>query len=166
MSPSATYTDGLFFTGISMSKKEKGSVAKAAATVLETPTLIKIGRKTFKILPLTLSQIYEIGAVVERIDSLDMQGDVNVIVETLRRYKDFQQMQQLVMIMLFRRHCKRRWWNRYVHRHLTMELYQKVLETGIESFKAAFFLTSITFLKGLRKMTEPTNTPEATARGD
>jgi len=140
-------------------------VSETTATLLERPRKVKIGWRMFKVHPLTLAQIYEMGAIVEGIEGLDLHGEVNVIVETLRRFRDMERIQRLVMVMLFRNKRKRWWWRRYIKRHLTIDVYQNVLETGMATFKAAFFLTSITFLKGVQDVTKTTNTAEVTAHG-
>ena len=142
-------------------------LTKVADTILENDiTTVNIGWFCFAIKPTTLAQVYELGAIVEHMEQLGLEGNINVVIETLKRYNDLQAMNDIALVLLFRSKFKRKLFKRYIAKRLTMDIYKKILETGLASFKAAFFLTSITFLKGVRETTKQTNTAAATALGD
>ena len=113
-----------------------------------------------------MAQIYDIGALVEKAEGLDLHGEFNPIVEMLSRYKDVALCSQIVIIMLFRSRVMRKLFGWYVKQTLTMAKYKEIIEYGAVTFKAAFFLTSFTFLKGAKETTKMTNIVEATALGD
>lgn len=140
---------------------------KVTQTILEQNVkVVKIGLFSFRIKPTTLAQVYELGAIVEQMEQLDLTGNINIVLETLKRYTDLMAMQDIALTLLFRSRRKRAFWRPYVRKCLTMDIYKEILETGMASFKAAFFLTSITFLKGVKETTKLTNTAEATVHGD
>lgn len=142
-------------------------IKQTSDVISEKPILLRFGFLWFLMRPLTLSQIYEIGAIVQNIEEVNLpEGEFNPVVEMLRRYTDMKICSSIVVKMLFRRKLKRILFGWYVKKHLTMAKYKKVIEFGAMSFQAAFFLTSFTFLKGTKEVTKQTNTESVTHLGD
>ena len=135
-------------------------------TLSEKPRLIRFGFLYFKMKPLTLSQIWEIGSVLESQKIDPVQGDVNVIAEMIQRTDNIKAAQDIAIIMLFRNGLHRKLFGDFIKSRLTMERYQKMMEYYLMTIRAAFFLISITSLKGVKEMTKRTNTAQATVLGD
>lgn len=144
----------------------KEEAKKVAQTLTEQPTIVRIGMFWFLQKPLTMAQIYEIGAIIENTEELDDSVKAQPISAILARYKDIKVCTEVVVTMLFRGRFKRWLWRKYILNHLTMATYKQVFEYGAMTFQAAFFLTSFIFLKGIKTTTSKTNTEEATAHGD
>lgn len=143
-----------------------GTVRKTSNTISEKPMYIRFGWLVFKIKPATLLQIYEAGSELEETNSLDLKGKINPVEVLLKSYKDIDIASKIVVILMFRSLLCRLLFGRFVRHRLDMYKYQKIMDYSVLSFNATFFLTNFTFLKGVREVTKPTNTPEATARGD
>ena len=135
-------------------------------TLSEKPRLIRFGFLFFTMKPLTLAQIWEVGSVLEGQDIKPVNGDVNVMAEMLERVDNIKAAQDIALIMLFRSCWKRKLFGWFVRSRLTMGRYQKMMEYYLMTPRAAFFLISITSLKGVKEMTKRTNTAEAIALGD
>ena len=141
-------------------------ITRTSDAITEKPMSIRIGLLLFVLRPMTMAQIYEIGALIENNEGLDLKGEFNPIVEMLSRYKDIKTCSDVSILMLFRSRIMRKMLGWYVRHNLTMDKYQKIIEYGAMTFKAAFFLTSFSFLKGTKEATKTTNTAGVTARGD
>lgn len=141
------------------------SVQKTTDVLTEKPKCLRFGLLFFTLRPMTMAQIYEIGALIETTEGIDLKGDFNPIVEMLSRYKDVKLCSQVVVIMLFRSRIMRKLFGWYIRHHLTMSRYQEVIEYGAITFHAGFFLTSFSFLRGAKEITRTTNTAAATALG-
>ena len=127
----------------------------------EKPALIRIGRFPFLMRPLTLGQIYEMGAIASDInidDLQDMEKRVRVMAALVAHHKDAERMQRIFVVCLFRSRWKRVLFGRYVKRRLTVALFQKMVAYITTSFNANFFLTSIIFLRQTAEMTDPSQT--------
>lgn len=135
-------------------------------TLSEKPRLIRFGFLFFLMRPLTLSQIWEISSLVENIGAKNLEGEVNIIAEMLKQKDNIQQASQVATTMLFRSRISRILFSHFIKKRLTMKRYQKMMEYYLMTLRAAFFLISITSLKGIREMAKPTNMNEATALGD
>lgn len=142
------------------------SIKKTSDVLTEKPIIVRFGLLFFVIRPMTMAQIYEIGAIVEKTEGIDLEGDFNPIVKMLQSYKDIEVCSKVIVVMAFRSSWMRKLFGWYIKHHLTMERYQKIIEYGAITFHAAFFLTSFSFLKGTKEVTKTTNTAAATARGD
>ena len=144
-----------------METKDKEKVSQALS---ETPISIKIGKTSFKARPLTLSQIYEMGAIANEINAegLEEKKEVRIIAELIEHYKDAKIMQEVFIVCLFRSRWKRRMFGWYVRRKLTIRIFQQLMTYISQTFDASFFLTSLIFLRQTKMMTEPNPT---TARG-
>lgn len=127
-------------------------------TLSEKPRLIRFGFLFFQMRPLTLSQIWEISSLLEDVEQKDLQGEMNVIAEMLSQKSNVQRASQIAIVMLFRSNIARFLFGRFISKRLTMERYQKMMEYYLMTLRAAFFLISITSLKGIREMAKPTNT--------
>lgn len=141
------------------------SIKKTSDVLTEKPIVIRFGLLFFVVRPMTMAQIYEIGAVVEKTECIDLKGDFNPVVKMLQSYKDIEVLSQVATIMIFRSRWMRKAFGWYIKHYMTMERYQKIIEFGAITFRAAFFLTSFSFLKGTKEVTKRTNTAKATARG-
>ena len=135
-------------------------------TLSEKPRLIRFGFLFFRMKPLTLAQIWEVGGILEQQEIKAVDGDVNVIAEMLERVDNIKAAQEIAVAMLFRGSLSRWLFGRFVKSRLTMERYQQMMEYSLMTLRAAFFLISITSLKGVKEMTKRTNTAEATVLGD
>lgn len=144
----------------------KQNIQKTSDTISEKPIVIWFGLIPYIVKPMTLAQIYAIGGVVESMEEIDLNGNFNAIAKMLQRYDDINRCANIVTLMVFRSHLMRKLFGWHVKRNLTMKKYQRVIEYGALSFRAAFFLTSFSFLKGVKETTKMTNTAEATTRGD
>lgn len=142
------------------------SIKKTSDVLTEKPIIVRFGLLFFVIRPMTMAQIYEIGAVVEKTEGIDLNGDFNPIVKMLQSYKDIEKCSEVATIMIFRSLWMRKAFGWYVKHHMTMARYQKIIEYGAITFRAAFFLTSFSFLKGTKEVTKMTNTAAATVHGD
>lgn len=144
-----------------MKKEEKRKVANALA---ERGTWIRVGWMFIYFRPITLSQIYDMGAAANDIDGSDLQSDdkVSLIAALLKHSKDAKAMQNVFLVCAFRKRWKRWLLGRYIRNRLTVEHFNRLLSTIATTFNANFFLTSIIFLSQTKIITEPSQT---TARG-
>lgn len=132
-----------------------------ADVLTEKPGLIRVGMFLFKLRPLTLAQIYEMGAVANDINAADLEDTekrVRIMAALINHHKDAKAMERIFIICLFRKRWKRFLFGRYISKRLTMDKFQQLLTYVSASFNANFFLTSIIFLRQATTMTEPTRT--------
>lgn len=141
-----------------MTTEEKNKIADV---LNEKPHRIRIGWLFFKARPVTLGQIYEMGALANDIkadDLEDTERKVRIVPVILQHYNDAKIMQRIFVVCLFRSRIKRFLFGWYVRRKLTVLKFQELLNYMALSFNANFFLTSIIFLKQTATMTEPSQT--------
>ena len=133
---------------------------QVAETMTERSMWIRIGWLWFRMRPLTLGQIFEMGEFTNDIDvsGLSMNLKTNVIAEMFIRHASAPLMQEIFVVCLFRRPWKRWLFRRYILKRLTMGRFQQMINFIITSFTANFFLTSIIFLRQTTRMTEPNPT--------
>ena len=134
---------------------------KVADVLVEKPALIRIGWFVFKLRPLTLAQIYEMGAAANDINADDLEDTekrVRIMAALINHHKDAKAMERVFIICLFRKRWKRILFGRYIAKRLTMDKFQQLLTYVTTSFNANFFLTSIIFLRQTTTMTEPSQT--------
>lgn len=133
-------------------------------TLTEKPIDIKIGVFTFKLRPLTLAQIYEIGAIGNELseDDLGTKDKVKVFAEVIAHYKDAKIMQDMFVAALLPGKLKRFLFKRYVLKRLTVAVFNQFVTYVSQSLDVNFFLTSIIIL---RKTVEITNPTQTTAHG-
>lgn len=117
----------------------------------------------FRLRPLTLSQIWEIGEIVQQCDKLDLQGEFYAIERMLSAHKDLKHLQNIVVKAVFRGSVARFLFGWYIRKHTTMNVYKRVISFCAKSFDAPFFFQSLTFLRGAKKVTM--NTREAQVLG-
>lgn len=144
-----------------MKKEEKKKVANALS---ERSHWIRVGWMHIRIKPLTLSQIYDMGAAANDINADDLQhmDKVNIIAVLVKHAKDAKALQDVFLVCSYRKKWKRWLFGRYIRNRLTVEHFNRLLTTIAQTFNANFFLTSIIFLSQTKIMTEPSPT---TARG-
>lgn len=140
-----------------MKTEEKKRVSDALS---EEGHKIKVGALTFRLKPLTLAQIYEMGAVANDIDAKDLQEKerIRVIAELIAHHEDAKAMIDVFIICLFRKKWKRWLYRSYITHRLTAPIFQEAMNSITQSFDANFFLTSIIFLSQTVAITEPSPT--------
>lgn len=134
---------------------------KAVSDILsEKPLWIRIGLLPLRIKPVTLSQIYEMGAIANDIDSKDIEGKEKfyVLAETLKHYNDARLMTDIFMVCAFRSRLVRKLLGWYVRHNLTLMHFQELMTYLTRSLNINFFLTSIISLRRTSLMTEPSLT--------
>lgn len=142
-----------------------GNVKKTSDVITEKPLIIRFGLLFFILRPMTMAQMYEIGALVEKTEEMELEGEFNPIVKMLQSYKEIAICSKVATLMLFRSLWMRKIFGWYVRHLMTMDKYQKIVEYSAITFRAAFFLTSFSFLKGIKETTKTTNTVGATTLG-
>lgn len=135
-------------------------------TISEKPRLIRFGFLFFTMRPLTLSQIWEVGSILEDTEIIEVKNGENVISAMLSRVSNIKASEKILVVMLFRNKAFRKLFGWHIRKHLTMARYEKMMEYYLATLRAAFFLISFTSLKGIKEITKRTNTAEATALGD
>ena len=155
----------LFFSEKQMKEREQRQ--KVADTLSERPIWVRIGLFPFRVRPVTLSQIHDMGAVASeikdiKIDDLEQYRNMNIMAALIEHYKDADCMRQIAVILLFRSALMRAVFRRYIYRKLRIAHFQKLINYTAKSFDANFFLTSIIFLRRTTAMTGPS---QMTARG-
>lgn len=140
-----------------MEKEKKQKVANALA---ERSHWIRVGWMHIRIKPLTLAQIYDMGAAANDINGDDLQSadKVNIIALLMKHAKDAKAMQDVFLVCAYRKKWKRWLFGKYLKSRLTVEHFNKLLATIATTFNANFFLTSIIFLSQTKIMTEPSQT--------
>lgn len=141
--------------------EEKKSTSEV---INEKATWCLFGWLPFRLKPLTLSQIWEIGELVQKCDKLDLQGEFYAIERMLAAHGDLKHLQNIVVKAVFRSSIARFLFGWYIRKHTTMKVYKRVISFCAKSFDAPFFFQSLTFLRGAKKVTM--NTHEAQVRGD
>lgn len=134
---------------------------RVSDVLTEKAARIRVGLFVFKARPLTLGQIYEMGAAANGINASDLEDStqrIRIMAALIRHHEDAKAMERVFIICLFRKRWKRWLFGRYIAKRLTMEKFQLLLTHITTSFNANFFLTSIIFLSQTKAMTEPTPT--------
>lgn len=134
---------------------------KVAAVLKEERIKIKVGWFTFHPRPLTLCQIYEMGVYANQIKDADFQqGEkLNCLKELISHSEDARQMCEIFIVCTFRKIWARKFWGRYIRKHLDITAFNELITYISSSFNANFFLTSIIFLTKTKVITEPRTTP-------
>lgn len=144
------------------------SVQKRVANILgERPTIIWFGLLPFFIKPVTYNQIWDIGEITQNLPDLT-QDKVKGLLDvsaTLHFHAESRRMADVAVITMFRSSWMRWLFGGFIKKRLTVSRYKKLQDYLAKTMDAAFFLHTIIFLKGLKEVTKPTNTPEATAHG-
>ena len=137
-----------------MKSEEKREVAN---TLSEKGIWIRVGFLPFRLRPITLAQIYEMGAIANDInaDGLEEKKKIKILAETIAHYNDARIMSKVFVICLFRSLLMRFLFGWYIRHNLTMREYEKLITFESTSFNINFFLTSIIFLKKTTTMTNP-----------
>ena len=137
-----------------MKSEEKREVAD---TLSEKGIWIRIGFLPLRLRPITLAQIYEMGAIANDInaDGLEEKKKIKILAETIAHYNDARIMSKVFVICLFRSLLMRFLFGWYIRHNLTMREYEKLITFESTSFNINFFLTSIIFLKKTTTMTNP-----------
>ena len=140
-----------------MKSEEKREVAN---TLSEKGIWVRVGFLPFRLRPITLAQIYEMGAIANDInaDGLEEKKKIKILAETIAHYNDARIMSKVFVICLFRSLLMRFLFGWYIRHNLTMREYEKLITFESTSFNINFFLTSIIFLKKTTTMTNPNST--------
>ena len=134
---------------------------KVAKTLQETAFKIKVGKFAFRVKPLTLMQIYEMGVFANDIKEATWKEDekINIIHTLIERSGDARLMCEVFIVCAFRKKWARKLWGGYIRRHLDITAFNMLITFISSSFNANFFLTSIIFLTKTKIITEPQTTP-------
>lgn len=140
-----------------MDKEDK---KKVADTLSERSKWMRVGLMPIKIKPLTLSQIYDMGAAGNDVNGDDLQTDekVNIIGVLMKHAKDAKAMQDIFLVCAFRKKWKRWLFGHYLRSRLTVKHFNILLSIIATTFNANFFLTSIIFLSQTKIITNPSQT--------
>ena len=140
-----------------MKSEEKREVAN---TLSEKGIWVRVGFLPFRLRPITLAQIYEMGAIANDInaDGLEEKKKIKILAETIAHYNDARIMSKVFIVCLFRSLLMRFLFGWYIRHNLTMREYEKLITFESTSFNINFFLTSIIFLKKTTTMTNPNPT--------
>lgn len=140
-----------------MEKKDKQRVAD---TLSEKIRFIRVGWLWFRVKPLSLWQIYEMGAASNDMTSDDLKedGKMNMLAVMLKHSNDAKVMAEVFLICAMRSRWKRWLLRRYIRKRLTVEKFQELITIIMGSFSPNFFLTSIIFLTQTKIMTDPSQT--------
>lgn len=144
-----------------MSKKENKEVTD---TMAERVTLMRIGLLPILARPLTLLQIEEMAELARQMDEADGDYDGTMTSYTFSHGKDAGLLNRAIVVSLFRKRIWRALFGGYVMKRMDSGTMERCVKRIRETFDFGFFLTSIIFLKGMRR-TEKEKT-EATALGD
>ena len=140
-----------------MKSEEKREVAN---TLSEKGIWVRGGFLPFRLRPITLAQIYEMGAIANDInaDGLEEKKKIKILAETIAHYNDARIMSKVFVICLFRSLLMRFLFGWYIRHNLTMREYEPLITFESTSFNINFFLASIIFLKKTTTMTNPNPT--------
>ena len=136
---------------------------RTSDVISEKPRLIRFGFLFFLMRPLTLSQIWETGRVLEKMNLKDVIDRDNMVALILGQPDNVKLSAEVITHMMFRSLPMRKLFGWYVKKNLTMKLYRKALEYYLVSLHPAFFLISFTSLKGVKEVTKLTNTQSGRA---
>src|SRR5574344_1545338 len=125
---------------------------KVAETISESAKMIRFGIIPFFVRPATLTQIWEVGAKVEKMNNADIQGRINTLQILLDNFNDVRLCADIVVIMVFRSKFMRFLLGWYIRHHLNMGRYKEVMNFSIASFNATFFLKTFISLKGTKQL--------------
>ena len=141
-----------------MKTADKENVSR---TLKEEPIVIRIGLLRCSIKPLTLNQIYEIGVHANNIKPIEVSedGKINILQQMIEHGNDAKVLCDIFVICAYRKKIWRKLLGKYLRKRLKMEHIRELIQFLSGSFDVNFFLTSITFLKQIKKMTEPSTTP-------
>lgn len=143
---------------------QKQNQHSTANTISEKSIWVLFGWVPFRMKPLSLEQIWQIGELVQKCNKIDLQGEFYAIERMLESYKDIKILQDVVVKAIFRGSLARFLFGWYIRKKTTMKTYQRVISFCAMSFNAPFFFQSMSFLRGALKVTM--NTREAQAHGD
>ena len=126
----------------------------------EKPVWIRVGFIPFRVKPVTLSQIYEMGAIANDInsDGIEDKDKFYVLAETLSHYNDARLMTEIFKVCIFRSSIMRWIFGKYIKHNLTLMHFQQLMMYLMKSLNINFFLTSIISLRRTSLMTEPSLT--------
>lgn len=136
---------------------------KTSSVLAEKAIWVRFGLIPFRIRPLTLAQIWEIGEKVQECKQLEVEGRFNAIEKMLSAHQDIRTLQKIVVKAVFRSSVARFLFGWYIRKHTTMKRYKQVISFCSQSFNAPFFFQSLLFLRGAKQVTM--NTHEATRHG-
>lgn len=137
-----------------METKDKKKITQV---LKEEPVVVRVGVLRCRIKPLTLCQIYEVGTLANDIKPLELKegNKINVIQQMLEHGNDAKILTDIFIVCAFRKKIMRKIFSGYIRKRLKIEHVNELIKYLSISFNINFFLTSITFLKQIKKMTEP-----------
>lgn len=126
----------------------------------EKSTWLRICFLFFRLRPLTLAQIYQMGKHCNEIDceGVSLHKRINIVATMFAKYENIPFMQDVFLVCLFRTRFMRFLFKHYLIHRLTMAHFKKMVDYITKSYDANFFLTSIIFLKQMNMISEPNPT--------
>lgn len=128
---------------------------KTADTMIEKPYRMRVGMFLFKVRPLNMSQVIEIGELASYMKEFDVKEEANgtVVSYAYKNTEDVEIIQDIAIIAMFRSKWKRRLFGGYVRKRLTTRILKQCFTAIYDTFDYAFFFTSSIFLRGVAEMT-------------
>lgn len=133
---------------------------RVAEEINQTPVLVRIGKKDFRVFPLGFGQILDISAIVSTMAEItqdDMGRDI--ISVNFEHMADIEKMIDISMVVIYPDPEKRtEEMRKYLRVYLNEENYIPLQEMYMERLETGFFLNNIIFLKKYLNVTSPTKT--------
>lgn len=145
-----------------MSNKE----TKTTDTLTEKSYWIRIGIFFFKVKPLNLSQVIEIGELTGYLKEFEGDKVPNVARYIFSNIEDVEVVQDIVLIAIFRSKFKRKLYRRYIQKRLSTKVVKDAFKAIYDTFDYAFFFTSLIFLRGVAEMTANKKSDKETVHGE
>ena len=143
---------------------------KTADTMIEKPYRMRVGMFLFKVRPLNMSQVIEIGELASYMKEFDAENENgNIARYAYKNTEDVELIQDIAVIAMFRNRLKRRIFGRYVKKRLTTYVLKQCFTAIYDTFDYAFFFTSSIFLRGVaatQRKNEEEETEKETPRGE
>lgn len=128
---------------------------KVKDTLLEKGFKMRFGILKINVMPLTLAQVQEIGALAGGLGANDEELEAMQFADglsDLAKYGDL--INDICLIVLFRSQSKRGLLGNFIKKRLTSEHYKKLIGWLYQTFDFGFFLTSLVFMRGIKTKTK------------
>lgn len=130
----------------------KGNEDKVSATMAERGFVLMLGIIPFRVKPLTLMQIIEIGEHALALKGIDTKSEDNQFTASLKvAEQDGGAMLDICEVAVFRKRWQRRIFGGMLRKRMDSKTYEKVVGWIYSTFDFSFFLTSSLFMAGLKQ---------------
>lgn len=128
---------------------------------------IWFGMLPFIVKPLTLVQIWDIGAISKDMPEVEQEkiDKLNAVSATLLYSGEAKKMADIAVLTMLRSVLMRWLFGSYIKKRLTIRKYKRLQDYMANTMDASFFLSTIIFLKGLNETTKTTNIAEVIVPG-